>query len=280
LLFCKKNSSPKNDSIKISWDENEPETWIKSEILEDPNASFIKYDPITKKILNWLEKNYLSINEWNMLNTDDKIEVFRGVELSKYGKIMKCNQCSKWMPFSEKRTVCTHCKKELEDKGEVINIISEKTNNSSKSQADFIQNISLNQFYADVTSQIRLNFLGINYKGISKYRKKRIIVRQILAQKKICASVSPENTLTSQSIYNIILPKKLEPYIIEFTRNLRSDIISYFNYMTFSRGKRLFSRILLNKLKDLPWIPRNMNFKDSIVIPENFTSEIEKVILV
>ncbi len=279
LLFCRKNSTPKNDTIEISWEDNAPETCIKHDILEEPNASLIKYDPITKKIFNWLKKNFLSINEWNRLNIDDKIEVFRGVELSKFGKIMKCNHCSNWMPFSEKRTLCAHCKEELSQEREIINIISEKANNNSKNVADFIQNISLNQFYADVTSQIKLNFSGINYKEISKYRKKRIIVRQILAQKKICASVSPENTLTSQSIYNIILPKKLEPNIIELTQILRTDIISYYNYMTFSRGKRLFSRILLNKLKDLPWIPRNMNFKDNIVIPDNFTSEIEKVIL-
>jgi len=278
LLFCKKNSSPKKDSIEITWEESAPAKWIKSDILEDPNVSFIKYDTITKKILNWLEKNYLSINEWNILNIDDKIEVFRGVELSKYGKIMKCNNCSNWMPFSEKRTVCAHCKKELEDKGEVINIISEKSNKDSNNVADFIQNISLLQFNAVVTSQIKLNFKGINYKEISKYRNKRIIIRQILAQKKICAAISPENTLTSQSIYNIILSTKLDPYIIELTQNIRTDIISYYNYMTFSRGKRLFSRILLKKLKDLPWIPRNLNFKDSIVIPDNFTSEIEKVI--
>ncbi len=279
LLFCRKNSSSKNDSIKISWEDNAPTTWIKSDILEDQNVYFIKYDPITKKILNWLEKNYFSINEWNRLNIDDKIEVFRGVELSKYGKIMKCNHCSNWMPFSEKRTLCAHCKKELSQEREIINIISEKTNKDSENMADFIQNISLNQFYADVTSQIKLNVSGINYKDISKYRKKRIIVRQILAQKKICATISPENTLTSQSVYNIILAKKLEPYILELTQNLRNDSISYFNYITFSRGKRLFSRILLNKLKDLPWIPKNLNFKDSIVIPDNFTSEIEKVIL-
>ncbi len=278
LLFCKKNSSPKNDSIKISWEDSEPEMWKKREILEDPNASFIKYDPITKKILTWLEKNYLSINEWNKLNTDDKIEVFRGVELSKFGKIMKCNNCSNWMPFSEKRSVCVHCKKDLENKGDFINIISEKINNNLKNVSDFIQNISLHQFNAVVTSQIKLNFKGINYKEISKYRNKRIIIRQILAQKKICAAISPENTLTSQSIYNIILSTKLDPYIIELTHNLRTDIISYYNYMTFSRGKRLFSRILLNKLKDLPWIPRNLNFKESIVIPDNFTLEIEKVI--
>ena len=278
LLFCRKNSSPKNDSIKISWENNKSETWIKSEILDDPNASLIKYDSITKKILNWLEKNFLSINEWNRLNIDEKIEVFRGVELSKYGNIMKCNHCFNWMPFSEKRLVCTHCQKELSHKREAINIISEKINKSSQNVADFIQNISLNQFYPDVSSQIRLNFSGINYKEISKYRKKRIIVRQILAQKKICAAISPENTLTSQSIYNIILSKKLQPYIIELTQILRTDIISYFNYMTFSRGKRLFSRILLNKLKDLPWIPRNLDFKNIMKIPNGFSTEIEKVI--
>ena len=278
LLFCRKNSTPKNDSIKLTWENEETETWIKSDFLEDPNAYLIKYDPITKKILNWLEKNFLSINEWNRLNIDDQIEIFRGVELSKFGKIMKCNQCSNWMPFSEKRTFCIHCKKELSQVREVINIISEKTNKDSKNVADFIQNISLNQFYADVTSQIELNIPGINYKEISKYEQKRIIVRQILAQKKICAAISPENTLTSQSIYNIILSKKLESHIIKLTQILRTDIISYFNYMTFSRGKRLFSRILLNKLKDIPWIPRNLNFKDIINIPDNFTAEIDKVI--
>ncbi len=278
LLFCRKNSTQKNDSIEISWEDNAPEIWMKRDILEDPNASLIKYDPITKKIFNWLKKNFLSINEWNRLNINDKIEVFRGVELSKFGNIMKCNHCSNWMPFSEKRTLCVHCKKELSQVREVINIISEKTNNDSKNIADFIQNISLNQFYASVTSQIKLNVSGINYKEISKYRKKRIIVRQILAEKKICASISAENALTSQSIYNIILSKKLEPNIIELTQILRSDVISYFNYMTFSRGKRLFSRILLNKLKDLPWIPRNLNFKNITNIPDNFTIEIEKVI--
>ncbi len=278
LLFCRKNPSPKNDSIEISWESNAPETWIKRDILEEPNATLIKYDPITIKILNWLEKNYISINEWNRLNIDDQIEVFRGVELSKFGKIMKCNHCSNWMPFSEKRTLCAHCKKELSQEREVINIISEKANKDSKNMADFIQNISLNQFYADVTSQIRLNISGINYKEISKYRKKRIIVRQILAQKKICAAISPENALTSQSVYNIILSKKLEPHINELTQILRTDIISYYNYMTFSRGKRLFSRILLKKLKELPWIPRNLNFENDIAIHNNFGSEIEKVI--
>jgi len=278
LLFCKKYSSPKNESIKIYWEENAPETWIKHDILEDPNAYLIKYDPITKKILKWLEKNYLSINEWNRFYIDDQIEIFRGVELSKFGKIMKCNHCSNWMPFSEKRTLCVHCKRKLTHDRDLMNIISEKSNKNLENVADFIQNISSNQFYAEVTSQIILNIPGISYKEISKYRNKRIIVRQILAQKKICASISPENTLTSQSIYNIILSKNLEPYIVELTQILRTEIISYYNYMTFSRGKRLFSRILLNKLKNLPWIPRNLRFKDKIVIPNNFNSEIEKVI--
>ncbi|QEE17622.1 Eco57I restriction-modification methylase domain-containing protein [Promethearchaeum syntrophicum] len=278
LLFCKKNTSPENESIEIIWEENTAETLIKSDLLEDPNVYLIKYDPITIEIINWLKKNFLSINEWNRINSDDKIEIFRGVELSKHGRIMRCNHCSKWMPFSRKRLLCSHCKKELSIKREVINIISEKTNANSENVVNFIQNMSLNEINAKATSQIKLNFVGINYKDISKYRKKRIIVRQILAQNKICAAISPENALNSQSIYNIILSKKLEPYIIELTQILRTDIISYFNYMTFSRGKRLFSRILLNKLKDLPWIPRNLNFKNISNISNNFKSEIEKVI--
>ncbi|MHA1718649.1 MAG: Eco57I restriction-modification methylase domain-containing protein [Promethearchaeota archaeon] len=277
LLFCRKNKSSKNDSIKISWKNISSEKCMKKDVLERKNVSLINYDTVTQKILNFINKNYLSINEWNRLNPNDKIEVFRGVELSKNGKIMKCNHCSNWMPFSEKRTSCIHCKEKLIGNKEVIHIISEKRKSNSKTVADFIRNITLNKFYIEATSNIKLNFPGINYKELSKYRKKRIIVRQILSKNKICAAISPENTLTSQSIYNIILAKNLESHMVELTHILRTDIISYYNYITFGRGKRLFPRILLSKLKDLPWIPRNLQFINPLHVPKEFTNEIERI---
>ncbi len=278
LLFLEKNSNNDDvDIIKIEWNGNAGEIFSKKELLNTPNIPLIPYSPSAKRIITWIQENYLSINEWNLLKPRKMIMVFRGVEISKSGTVMRCQNCQKWMPYSKKRENCIHCNVVLDVHKNQHSIIipsnNDKGNILDKSRR-FIQTIPADNEKEIQTAKIHLNYLGINYKKLENYCPNRIIVRQLLAKKKICARICMDDSLTSQSIYNIILPDNLINSTEYLLKNLTSDYISYYNYITFSRGKRLFSRILLEKLKNLPWIPKKMN-----VLNKKMDLELEKEIL-
>jgi hypothetical protein len=215
-------------------------------------------------LLNWVENHFNTIEKWNEAYQNEQITVFRGVELSKKGEVMQCPTCHHWMPYSSKRVKCTHCARDLPKKpNNPVKIIfpshnSSKNGHSPPNERPFLSSFPENSTLLSPDSFIQLNFSGIQYKNLDYYDRPRIVVRQLLHNRRICAAQLAPRILNSQSVYNIVLPQLLEPYAQDLVEILRSNILAAYFYLRFSQGKRLFSRILIKKLRTLPFIPRTL----------------------
>ncbi|MHA1776867.1 MAG: Eco57I restriction-modification methylase domain-containing protein [Promethearchaeota archaeon] len=225
----------------------------------------IKNESKYSEIVEFVERKFYSINEWNELHPQQPIFVFRGVELSKKGVIIQCTNCGLWMPFSRKILKCKHCHRPISQSIIPTKIIHERldfTNqnrkkNSANSVQKFVQNFPHEKKKLQTDSYIDLEYKGIQYKPLERYHQLRIVVRQLLHEKKICAAEIEPDTMTSQSIYNICFPSVFKDEVPSLVKNLRSDLTADYLFVTFSKGKRLFPRILLNILKEIPFIPKN-----------------------
>ncbi|MHA1194431.1 MAG: TaqI-like C-terminal specificity domain-containing protein, partial [Promethearchaeota archaeon] len=93
---------------------------------------------------------------------------------------------------------------------------------------------------------------GINYKDKEIY-KDRIIIRQLNQNKLICATYG-SNSYTSQSFYNLkIIKSDLEEFNNYYLLGLiNSQLLSYYYNKSFGSYKKLFPRILIEKIRNLP----------------------------
>jgi hypothetical protein len=100
---------------------------------------------------------------------------------------------------------------------------------------------------------------GINYKNSEIYED-RIIIRQLSQNNLICATYDNNLSLTSQSFYNL---KICQSPVKEFNNLyllglINSLLLSYYFIQVFGSYKKLFPRILIEKIKDLPIkVPKN-----------------------
>ena len=100
---------------------------------------------------------------------------------------------------------------------------------------------------------INIKKRGINYKNLDIYNN-RIIIRQLSQNNLICAAYDDRLSLTSQSFYNL---KIIQSPIPEFDNHyllglINSQLLSYFFIKSFGSYKKLFPRILIEKIKNLP----------------------------
>ncbi len=267
LLFARKNQNHTNTTIQIEFQNEIMFSGNKSQI---GTALFSMLAPQKNQpnsvatIISWINDQFLSINEWNVIHSDDsenQIHVFRGVELSKRGEIMQCPSCKVWMPFSTKLAQCKSCNIKFHQNPPPHIIIhpmetQEKMIKNDQNQGLFMQNFTHSETNLTPDAIIQLNHPGINYKSLNLYELPRIGIRQLLHHHKICAAYLPSKVLTSQSVYNIRLPSLLQPHIHQLIEVLRSETSAYYLFVHFSHGKKLFQRILLNKLKQIPFIPK------------------------
>ena len=91
------------------------------------------------------------------------------------------------------------------------------------------------------------------YKDLDIYED-RIIIRQISQNKLLCATYDENLSLNSQSFYNL---KIKQSSIKEFNHFyllgiINSILLSYYFIKSFGSYKRLFPRILIEKIKNLP----------------------------
>ncbi|MFW9819345.1 MAG: TaqI-like C-terminal specificity domain-containing protein, partial [Candidatus Thorarchaeota archaeon] len=198
----------------------------------------------------------LNSNFPKLTNLSDKYNIKlvlgRGVELSKTGKIIYCETCAKYLPFPQKKFKCNVCNSSLNEKNSE-NIIYDdiSTKEWQKNYQLFL--FSINRYLVTQYKYIDTSKLGINYKDLNLY-KNRIVIRQISQNGKICAAYDKNLSLTSQSFYNLSI--KQSP-ILEFNNFyllglINSTLLSYFFIKSFGTYKKLFPRILIEKIKDLP----------------------------
>ena len=227
----------------------------KNKILQDSfknwNFKFlIHLDDVDISILNNLSNNNPKLNEI-ITKKDYRILLSRGVELTKTGEIIFCGDCQKFFPLPKKELTCPNCKNTLR-REHIEKIISDSVPIEDKSTFKlFIY--SLNRYQIKEYKYINTNKNNINYKDFENY-KDRIIIRQLSQNNLICATYDKNFSLTSQSFYNL---KIVKSPIKEFNNKyllgiINSKLLSFYFIKSFGSYKKLFPRILIEKIKNLP----------------------------
>jgi hypothetical protein len=210
----------------------------------------IHIDDVDISILNNLSKKNPKLNEL-ITKKDFRILLSRGVELTKTGEIIFCGACQKFFPLPKKDLICPNCKHTLR-REHIKKIISDSVPIEDKGTFKlFIY--SLNRYEIKEYKYINTNKNGINYKNLEIY-KDRIIIRQLSQNNLICATFDKNLSLTSQSFYNL---KVCQSPVKEFNNIyllgiINSLLLSYYFIQLFGSYKKLFPRILIEKIKDLP----------------------------
>jgi len=244
-------SERKNNQIKLKL-SNQYEGNIPQNIIENWGYKFLIH--LNQKdimILEHLNVNFLKLKDLTR-KYNIKLILGRGVELTKTGKIIFCEECSKYLPIPHKKLKCNICNSSLNEKN-IENIIYETipSNTIKENYHLFIYSISRYQItqykYIDTSKD------GINYKDFSLYED-RIIIRQLSQNNKICATYDKNLSLTSQSLYNLKIKEATIPEFNNFylLGLLNSMLFSYFFIKSFGTYKKLFPRILIEKIKDFP----------------------------
>ncbi len=240
-----------NIHVVLKNDTQVKQKWIPQKLIETWNYNFlIDLEQKDIQILNYLSTTFPSLKElMNMPKYD--ILLSRGVELTKEGKVIYCNNCKTYMPFPKKVRKCKNCGALL-DLTLTEKIITEQPNPSLKEEYELFV-YSMKRYKITIYKFINTKKQGINYKNPEIY-KDRIIIRQLGEKNLICAAWEPNYSLTSQSFYNLkILRSPTDVFDHLYLLGLlNSKLLSYFFMKSFGSYKRLFPRILIEKIHALP----------------------------
>ena len=202
------------------------------------------------------------------------IKLSRGVELGKEGKVIFCDNCKRFYPLPSKDFSCPDCMSILNANSIEKIIVDEIPNGLESVFKPFIY--SMNRYVVNELKYINITKNGINYKNLDIY-KNRIVIRQLSQDNLICASYD-ENSLTSQSFYNLnisdsSIPEFNNTYILGL---LNSKLLSYYFIKSFGSYKQFFPRILIEKLKKLPLkVPNTTN---EVLLAQKLTDNIKKIL--
>lgn len=246
---------------------------IKVKISDQEHRNIIQEDLKKwdyKFLINLGEEDFFIINHLNtqfpklkdlMGMKDFNILLSRGIELTKKGEIIFCEICRKFFPIPKKTLKCPECKEPLKEKN-IETIISESIPHKEENNFELFVN-SINRYKVKDYKYVKIDIPGINYKDFNIY-KDRIIIRQLSQNNLICAAYDEKFSLTSQSFYNLRIYRSS---IKEFSNLyllaiINSKLLSYYFIKLFGSYKRLFPRILTEKIKDFPvCIPSTLNEK-------------------
>ncbi len=201
-------------------------------------------------IIGYLSKKFPKLKDLNK-KEGFKISISRGVELAKTGEIIYCERCKSYFPVPKKHLECPDCKTKLKSENIEEIIYNKIPNNSSEDFKPFIYSIGRYKIkdykFIDTTKD------GINYKDLDIYDN-RIIIRQLSQNNLICATIDEKLSLTSQSFYNLkIIKTPLNEFNNFYLLGLiNSRLLSYYIFILFSSYKKMFPRILIEKIKILP----------------------------
>jgi hypothetical protein len=230
---------------------DEQEKQILQETLKKWDYKFLIHLSDTDiSIMEHLSKNFTRLTDINK-KEGFKISLSRGVELAKTGEIIFCKRCGLYYPVPKKYLKCPECKSELKAE-HIESIIYDKIPEERK--GDFKPFLyGINRYEIKDNKFIDTSKDGINYKDLEIYDD-RIIIRQLSQNNLICATYEGDLSITSQSFYNL---KIMESPVEEFNHLyllgiINSKLLSYFFIQSFGSYKKLFPRILIEKIKILP----------------------------
>lgn len=210
----------------------------------------IHLNEIDNSIIEHINKNFPKLKDLNK-ERGFKILLSRGVELAKTGEIIYCETCQFYFPIPKKHLICSVCKSQLKLE-HIEKIIYPKI--PMDKEGDFKEFLySINRYQIKDNRYIDVSKNGINYKDLEIYED-RIVIRQISQNNLICATYDQNFSLTSQSSYNL---KLVQSPIDEFDHFfllgiINSKLLSFFFIKSFGSYKKLFPRILIEKINQLP----------------------------
>ena len=266
----------KNNQIKIKFPltQSQPDNFIVQNLIEHWDYEFlINLNENDLRILDHLNTNFPRLEEL-IENSKFNIRLSRGVELGKEGKVIFCDNCKRFYPLPSKDFTCQECMSILNTKSIEKIIVDEIPNGLESDFKPFIY--SMNRYIVNELKYINMTKKGIKYKDLEIY-KNRIVIRQLSQDNLICASYD-ENSVTSQSFYNL---KIHESSIPEFNNTyilglLNSKLLSYYFIKSFGSYKKFFPRILIEKLRKLPFkVPFTTNEK---LLAQKLTGDINEIL--
>ncbi|MFX1593069.1 MAG: Eco57I restriction-modification methylase domain-containing protein [Promethearchaeota archaeon] len=253
IILEKENNLSKRKTNKIKLKlSNQHEIIIPQNIIKKWSYKFlIHLNETDIAILEHLSTNFPKLKDLYK-KYDIRLALSRGVELTKTGKIIFCEKCNKYLPIPQKRLKCNICNSELNEKN-IEKIIFEAIPVNVIKENFQLFLYSIKRYQKTQYKYIDTSKVGINYKEFSLYED-RVVIRQLSQNNKICATYDKNLSLTSQSFYNL---KINQSPISEFNNFyllglFNSLLFSYFFIKSFGTYKKLFPRILIEKIKDFP----------------------------
>jgi len=255
-----------NNKIKVTYLNTEREmNIIPQKLLKSWDYKFlINLTENDIEILDYLNSNFTKIKQL-IERKDYSIQIGRGVELGKQGKIIYCKQCDKYFPIPNKKWQCRKCKEPLDQEFCEDIIVNQRP---SEEEGEFTPYIyTIERYKIKDYKFIILGKKGINYKELEDYGHS-ILIRQLNQGKKLCATFNAEYALHSQSIYNLTIraspiPEFNHYYLLGL---INSCLIAYYFMKSFGSYKELFPRILIEKINEIPIkVPKTENERDCAV---------------
>jgi len=287
LILEKENDPDKrmDNIIKINDEEHQCNKELNQKLIKKFDYKFLVYLTSTDvKILEHLNENFPKLGD---LIIDNRFEIIlsRGVELGKEGKIVYCHHCQKYLPLPKRELFCPDCNNLINIETLETIIHEEIPLKAEEEYRRFLY--SMNRYQINEIKYINVNKNGINYKDKEIYSD-RIIIRQLNQNKLICATYG-SNSYTSQSFYNLkIMKSDLEEFNNYYLLGLiNSRLLSYYYNKSFGSYKKLFPRILIQKIRNLPIKVPQTEFEKKIsleivdlvkkmLMAPNFIIELEK----
>lgn len=122
----------------------------------------------------------------------------RGVELSKHGRVSRCNNCYRWMPYPcATKPRCPHCQVDVNlSQLESTSIVRSERSNAS---VPFVVGQSVRRYKIDQVLWIDMGKDGINYKPAGTYRPPKLLLRKTGVG--VCAAIDYSPSYTNQVVY-------------------------------------------------------------------------------
>jgi SAM-dependent methyltransferase len=197
------------------------------------------------------EREILKIFNSSKQTFRDYLSSSRGVELSKSGRICRCYNCNKWLPYpSSKTPKCLHCKTKLllNDIKQSIIIYSEPKEKSYP----LIVGEGIERYLIKKRNWISTDRTGINYKDEATYKSPKIVVRKTGVG--LLASIDYEGAMTNQVVYIFKCKQNIGTLPLEFFLALLNSRALYY-YLVKSSGEiewRSHPYLTQTQILDLP----------------------------
>ncbi len=172
------------------------------------------------------EEKLLDKINFNSSSLGDYLISSRGVELSKTGRVCRCNNCDLWMPLpTAKEPKCPHCSLPITVDGTVVASIISKDKVDKAEPLIVGENIK--RYYINSTRWILTNKEGIKYKDKALYSGPKIIIRKTGVG--ISATIDYSEAYTNQVVYIFKLKPKAKALVsLEFILSIINSRLMYY----------------------------------------------------